>query len=92
MWNFLHSFQSPDVVEGFNRGREPAVETEKLVLNDCSQRKIVEELSQGLPDSRVAIFSAALVIEAIYLSDLARFMVSSQDGDSVFVANFQSNQ
>ena len=68
------------------------MQTENLIFNDSSQGQVVEEVSQEFPNICVAILSHALVVKAINLSDLARFMVTSQNADSVSVANFEANE
>ena len=47
------------------------METEDLVLNNCSQWKHVEEVSVVLPDVGVAVLAEALVVEAVDLCNLS---------------------
>lgn len=63
-----------------------------LTLDDCSQRQVVEELREVLPHVAVAILARALVVEAVDLRDLPRFVVSSQNCDAVTVSDLQGNQ
>jgi len=63
-----------------------------LIGNNSSQRKIIEKLSEILPDIGIAVFSVALIVETIDLSDLSAFMVSSEKSDSVLISNFQSQE
>lgn len=63
-----------------------------LVLDDCSQWQVVEQVSKHFPCICVLILSDAFVVETVVLSDCPRFVISSQDGDSVFVANFESQE
>ena len=46
------------------------METEELVFDHRSERQEIEKFSKALPDVGVAVLSAALVIEAINLSNL----------------------
>jgi hypothetical protein len=57
------------------------MDTEDTVVNDCSKGKIVEYISAVTPNIERAIFSEALVIEAIDLSYLPAFVISSDEGD-----------
>ena len=41
------------------------METEDLVLNDSSQRQVVEELCELLPNIGISVLSQALIIETI---------------------------
>jgi len=90
--NFLNSIKSSDVIKSIDGGRKSTVQTENLIFDQGSQRKIVEQVSKHLPDIRSAIFSKALVIETINLSNLSTFVISSQNSDSIFVSAFEGNQ
>ena len=68
------------------------MKAEELILDDSSEREEVKELGETFPDIRVSVFSAALIVEAINLGNLPRLMVASQDGDSIFVPDFEGNQ
>lgn len=68
------------------------MQTEELILNHGCERKVVKKFGEALPDVRVAVFSGALVVEAIDLSDLSGLVISSEDGDSVFVADFKGEE
>lgn len=47
-----------------------------LLLDESSQGKEVEEVGKGLPDVGIAVFSQALVIETVHLSDLTTFVIA----------------
>ena len=68
------------------------MEAEDLILDDCSQGQIIKELCELFPDAGVPVFPQTLIVEAIYLSDLPTLVVSSEDSQSVLVANLQSNK
>ena len=53
--------------------------------------KVVEQISEVLPHVGVAIFAQAFVIEAVHLSDLTRFVISSKDCYTVSVAHLGSS-
>lgn len=63
------------------------MKTEKLILDNSSERKEIKQLSQALPNIWISIFTAALIVESINLCDLSGFMISSQNSDTVFVSN-----
>jgi hypothetical protein len=68
------------------------VEAEDLIFNECSERKVIEKVREIFPDIGVAIFTQALVVESINLSDLARLVVSTEDGDALGVTDFKANE
>jgi len=90
--NFLEAIEGPDVVEGVDGGAETPVEAEDLPVNQSRQRQVVEQIREVLPHVGIAILPQALVVEAVHLRDLATLVVASQDGYSVFVTDFQSDE
>jgi len=89
---FLYSVQSADVIESVYAWGETAVETEDLVLDECGQGKVVEEISEVFPDGSIAVFAEALVVETVDLGDLAGFVIAAEDGDAVRVPDFESDE
>jgi len=92
MWHFLDTVQSSNVVKGINAGRQTTVETEDLVVDQCRQRQVIEEVGKVLPDVRVAVFTQTFVVEAVDLRDLSGFVVSTENGDALWVANLESHK
>ena len=54
-----------------------------LVFDEGGERKVIKEVGEVSPNVGVAVFSQALVIEAIHLRDLSGFVVSAEDSDTV---------
>lgn len=46
------------------------MKAEELILNDSSEGKVIEELSQALPYVGVSVLAAALIVKSINLRDL----------------------
>lgn len=68
------------------------MKTEDLVVDEGGEGKIVEEVCEVLPNVGVAVFSKALVIEAIDLCNLARLVVAAEDGDALGVSNLEGDK
>ena len=68
------------------------MDTEYFVINDCSKSQVVKNVSAVPPNVDTAKLSEALIIEAIDLSDLTTLVVSSDQSDSLWVPDFQSNK
>ena len=47
------------------------MEAEYLLFNDCSEREVVKEISEVLPDIGISIFPETLIVKSIDLSDLS---------------------
>jgi hypothetical protein len=90
--NFLNTVQGSDVVEGINGRAQPTVQTEDLVFNESSEGKVVEEVGEIFPHVGIAVFAEALVVEAVDLGNLAGFVVSTKDGNTLGVTDFQGDQ
>jgi len=68
------------------------MEAEDLVLDHSRQGQVVKKLCELLPDVGVSILAQAFVIETVYLSDLARLVVASENSDSVLEADFEGDK
>ncbi len=89
MRNFLDTVDGSDVVKSVDGRGKTTVKTEDLIIDQGSQWQVVEEVGKVLPDICVAVLPQALVVETIYLSDLSRFVVSSQNCDPVAVSDLE---
>ena len=79
MRDFLNSVKLLDLIEGIDTRREPSMEAEDGVIHDSSEGEVVEQLSEVHPDIGVSVLSEAFIVEAVHLSDLTDFMVTSED-------------
>ena len=66
--------------------------TEYLLIDDGCDGQEIKDFSEGAPDIEGPVFFDALIIEAIDLGDEPGLVVSSEEGDSVFVPDFQGQQ
>ncbi len=90
--DLLHAGLVHNVVEGVDGGGETTVETENLLLNQGSQRKVVEQIGEVLPHVRIAILSQALIIETIDLGNLAGLVVTTGNGNAFAIADLESKE
>lgn len=91
MRNLLHPLYLLDVVYVVQGGRESTVHAEYLVVDDGGYWEVVEHVRKQLPHPRIAILALALSIEAIYLSNLPRLVVSADQADAVGVAELEEH-
>ena len=69
--------------------RESSMETEDRTINDSWDREALKNLSKPFPDRISVVLFLALIIKTVKFVNLSVFMISSQDGDSVFVFYFE---
>ena len=65
------------------------MKSEYFIFHDCCDRQIIKNVSEVLPNIRTAVFSMAFIVKSVDLGDLSRFMVPSQNGQSVSVPDFK---
>jgi hypothetical protein len=92
MRNLLDPIQRTNVVKSIDGGTQTAVQAEDLVLDESGERKVVEKVGEVFPDIGIAVFAQALVVKPIHLCDLTGLVVSSEDGDSLGVTDFEADE
>jgi hypothetical protein len=92
MGNFLNTIERPDVVESVNGRTQSTVKTENLVFDESSKGKVVEKVGEVFPHVSIAIFAETFVIESIDLCDLSGLVVSTEDGNTVWITDLQGDQ
>lgn len=58
-------------------------------IDDSSDRQALKDFSEPFPDSISVIFLLTFIIETVKFIDLSILVVSSENGDSVFVFYFE---
>lgn len=68
------------------------VEIRRGTGDEGAEREVVEDFAAVAPDICGAVFPQALVVEAVDGGDLAGFVVASDEGDSIRVADFEAEK
>lgn len=63
-----------------------------LLLDQGGQGQVIKEICECLPDIGISVFAQALVVETIDLGDLARLVITTEDGDAVLIADLEGNE
>ncbi|KAH6608072.1 hypothetical protein Trco_004385 [Trichoderma cornu-damae] len=90
MRDLLSTSDDADLVNGSNLGAQPAVDAEKLPVNDGGKDEEVKDVATRFPYRCVAVFLLAFFVEAVHLRDLARFVVPSDENDAVRCKRLQA--
>jgi hypothetical protein len=83
MWDFLGSRYNADLVQCADLGRQSSVYAENLAVNNGCEGEEVEDLTTRLPDRCISVLCLTLLVETVNLSDLSRFVVATNQSDSV---------
>ena len=83
MRDLLSASDDTNLVEGTDLRAQAAVNAEDFAVNNGAEDEEVEDLSTGLPHRGVAVLLDTLFVEAVDLSDLTRFMIAADNGDTV---------
>jgi hypothetical protein len=65
------------------------MDTEHPTIHNSSKTEIVKDVTAIPPYVHASIFSLTLVIEPVHLSDLSRFMIASDQSDSIGISDLQ---
>ena len=68
------------------------METKDLVIDQRSQGKVVEQISETFPHVCIPIFPKAFIVEPIHLRNLTRFMIATEDCNALRVSDLESNK
>jgi hypothetical protein len=71
---------------------QPATRCTYLVVNERCQGKKIKQVGEEPPDVGIAVFTQALVVETVHLSNLARFVIAAQDGDAIAVSQLEGDE
>ena len=66
------------------------MDAKNTVLDDSRKTEVVENFCAVSPDVYRAILSKALIIETIHLSNLAAFVVTTDEGNPIRVTNLEN--
>lgn len=92
MWNFLHTVESPHMIQVGDVWRKTAMLAKYFVLHKSSERKVVKKVSEALPYSLAVVFPGTLVVESIDLCNLPAFVVAPQHSYPLTVSNLEAKQ
>jgi hypothetical protein len=92
MRHFLFSVDASDLVEGVDGGTQPTVHTEDFIIDDSSQRQVVENGGAVSPHVGRPVLAQALIVESVHLRDLSALVVAADESDSLRVPDLQREQ
>ena len=85
-------FENVECAGANPRVREKETTATHLVVNEGSEGQEIEEIREEPPDVGIPVFPQAFVVEAVHLCDLSRFVVSSQDGNAIAIAELHGHE
>ena len=88
----MDPIEGPNIVESVDRGTQTTVKAENLVFNESGEGKVVEEIGEIFPDIGVAVFAQTFVVKSIDLCNLAGFVVSTENSDTLGVTDLKADE
>ena len=74
------------------RGERKNAKSTDLVLDESGEGEVVEQIGEVSPYIGVSVLPQAFIVETVNLSDLTRFVVASEDGDTVAVPQLHRDE
>ena len=68
------------------------MQTKHAILHQCRQWQVIEQVREETPDLRAAVLSEAFVVEAVYLGDLAGFVIAPQNVYPRGISHLETDQ
>ena len=91
-WHFHDSIKLIDLIKGIDGWRQTTMKAEDVSFDNSGQRKVIEKRGEMLPNLCVSVLSKALIIESINLCNLLGLVISSQDSNSLWIPDLETNQ
>lgn len=92
MGNLLDPIEGPNIVESVDRGTQTTVKAENLVFDKSGEGEVVKEIGEIFPDIGVAVFAQTFVVKSIDLCNLAGFVVSTENSDTLGVTDLKADE
>ena len=85
MRDLLGTGNDTDLINGANLRAQTTMNAENFTINNGGEDKEIENLAARLPDRRITVLLLAFLVETVDLSDLARLVVTTDEGNFVRV-------
>lgn len=92
MRNLPEAIDDLNLVDAMYTRAQASVHAEDLIVYDHGKREEVEHIGEIVPNICVAIFTIAFGIEAVGLRDTSRFMIATNQVDSLRVTELEANE
>lgn len=90
--NFLIPLDKSNLIQCSNIWGQSPVDTKNRLVNECGDREEVEYPAAVSPRVTVSVLVLALVVEAVNLRDLTRFVISAEECDLVWPLRLENEE
>lgn len=66
--------------------------TKYFVVDNCTESKTIKNFGAASPHVEAAVLPDALVVESVDLSDDSGLVIAPEEGNSIFVSNFEGEK
>ena len=74
-----------NLIDSVNAWRETPTDAEDLIIDNCCQRQVIEDIGNHLPRRLNAVLLHSLVLKAVAPRHLAALMIAAKQGDTIRV-------
>jgi hypothetical protein len=92
MRDLLETLQVLDIIDRFDIGGKSPVHAKHLVLDDTSDRKVIEHVREVLPSQRIAELLLAFHVETVVLRNAAGLVVTTYQRHAIRVPDFEEGK
>jgi hypothetical protein len=86
MGDLLGTSHHPHLIQRSNLRTQSTVYTQHLAVDDGAQRHEIEDLAASLPHRGTAVLLETFLVEPVNLSNLAGFVVTAYQRNSVWIS------
>jgi hypothetical protein len=80
---------SKNLINGLQDWAQAAMDAKNATIYDSTQREIIEDFATPAPHVATAVLALAFVVKPVYLRDLPRLMVSTDESYAVRISHFE---
>jgi hypothetical protein len=84
--------KSVNLIDGLQNRAQAAVDAENAAVDNGAQREVIEDLAAPAPYVAATVLALTLVVKPIHLGDLPRLVVSTDQGDAIWVSHFERQE
>jgi len=83
------SVKVQDLINGLQHRAQATMDAKNAAIYDGAQREIIEDFAAPAPYVATAVLALTLVVKPVYLRDLPRLVVSTDESYAIRISHFE---